>query len=883
MKKLSILIMMALAATLLAGTQSCQKEEQTTPKNPSWNVQDSKALPELPKEVDLTGSVTVTDAVTYVASLPASTEVKDVALEGSCSESEIKELAQSINKGKTPINLDLSYCEPETISFQGCANLREITIPSGAQLAEGAFAGCPDLEVVYLGSDNSQNKSLSKYSWGEFFDDVTEILYDVWDFINPTLKYLKNDIPDRAFEDCKMLRYVISRDKNCKQIGMYAFHNCKKLKELTLDGVVVIEEHAFEGCVSLESVLIPASVNRFASNAFAHCTKLRGKVKFENTREWYYSFTRSVWLEYKVIDKSTIDGTFDESGYAGVSNVDYSSMNPDAPLYYFHTKSFLNPTDETVQCICAGIYNFVFDRKYSDAELSALVSELKKRPDVKVKLYANWIDVPKAFHGLATLYSVDLPKAQIIRSYAFYNCANLEHVDAPQAFAVGSAAFYGCSAQLSITVGTEKTNGSWYETDDDASWNSLSGGREVNGKPLFAKTTNYLYWKKSSAITCTYAQLPEQIRSLDANGEYKIEVSGNYVDNNDFSNALGQRSDDNLKLYLNFSQVQGMTKVRDRYLYGGRKIVYEVKLPQSVVEIGDLAFSGCTNLKNFNLPSNIEKIGKQAFSACKMAQSLTLPASLTEIGQAAFTNGFTGLANPVFSTLNETGAELGSAVWYSKNASTGEVKEYTSWINTEWWNDVNLSFYATKEESHYNPVTGDGYVDLGLPSGTLWATSNVGAQNPWEYGDYFAWGEVTPKEVYGGATYTYGDSPTTLDAAHDAATVNMGSNWRMPTKEEFQELIDNCEWEWTSDYNGKGVRGYIVWDTYFHKTHIFLPAAGIRYCSGLDYAGSYGYYWSSSVDDSYYAWELYFCSGYRSVSNGYRHYGLSVRAVRCRN
>ena len=175
-------------------------------------------------------------------------------------------------------------------------------------------------------------------------------------------------------------------------------------------------------------------------------------------------------------------------------------------------------------------------------------------------------------------------------------------------------------------------------------------------------------------------------------------------------------------------------------------------------------------------------------------------------------------------------------------------------------------------------------VDLGLPSGTLWATCNVGAQNPWDYGDYFAWGEVTPKEVYSWDTYTYGDSPTTLDAAHDAATVNMGSNWRIPTKAEFQELFDNCEWEWTSDYNGKGVSGYIVWDTYFHKTHIFLPAAGFLDDSDLGYAGSYGYYWSSSVYDSDIAWGFDFGSYYRIVGHSnVRQSGQAVRAVRCRN
>ena len=179
------------------------------------------------------------------------------------------------------------------------------------------------------------------------------------------------------------------------------------------------------------------------------------------------------------------------------------------------------------------------------------------------------------------------------------------------------------------------------------------------------------------------------------------------------------------------------------------------------------------------------------------------------------------------------------------------------------------------------------YVDLGLPSGTLWATCNVGAKNPWDYGDYFAWGEVTTKEVYNWDTYTARDAPSTLDASHDAATVNMGSGWRMPTQEEFQELLDYCEIEWTSNYNGTGVAGRIVWDTYSHSTHIFFPASGYCYCDGLGhfglyYAGSNGYYWSSSVDASNYAWEFDFSSGNVTLDGNYRHYGRTVRAVRCR-
>lgn len=205
-------------------------------------------------------------------------------------------------------------------------------------------------------------------------------------------------------------------------------------------------------------------------------------------------------------------------------------------------------------------------------------------------------------------------------------------------------------------------------------------------------------------------------------------------------------------------------------------------------------------------------------------------------------------------------------------------------------------------------------VDLGLPSGTLWATCNVGAQNPWDYGDYFAWGETRPKDKYDWRTYKYKysnsdyyeltkycnkssygyngftDNLTVLLPEDDAATANLGKDWRMPTKAECQELLDNCEWEWTSDYNGKGVSGYIVWDTYFHKTHIFLPAAGFRNDSDLYNAGSSGSYWSSSVFDydSYDALMLVFDSGYRGMGYrgmGYydREYGKTVRAVRCRN
>ena len=202
----------------------------------------------------------------------------------------------------------------------------------------------------------------------------------------------------------------------------------------------------------------------------------------------------------------------------------------------------------------------------------------------------------------------------------------------------------------------------------------------------------------------------------------------------------------------------------------------------------------------------------------------------------------------------------------------------------------SISMVAPKEPVHE-------YVDLGLS--VKWATCNVGATKPEDYGDYFAWGETEPKSTYDWSTYkycngsyntltkynnssSYGtvDNKTTLDLIDDAARANWGGSWRMPTDAELTELRENCTWTWTTQ---NGVYGYKVTSKksgYTNKS-IFLPAAGYRFNSDLGNAGSYGDYWSSSLytDHPYYAYVLYFYSDgvYRNSSN--RCCGQSVRPV----
>ena len=208
-------------------------------------------------------------------------------------------------------------------------------------------------------------------------------------------------------------------------------------------------------------------------------------------------------------------------------------------------------------------------------------------------------------------------------------------------------------------------------------------------------------------------------------------------------------------------------------------------------------------------------------------------------------------------------------------------------------NAKGITVYGEEKSFMTLPIEGttDGHswVDLGLPSGLKWATCNVGATSPEEYGDYFAWGETTTKETYyedNCPTYRlsnsellsqgYIDGEGNLTSQYDAATANWGGSWRMPTKAEYNELLNNCTWTWTTQ---NSVNGYKV--TGPSGASIFLPTAGYRYESSLYHVGIFGNYWSSTPDDGDddYAYGLDFFSSNHFV-NGYdRFCGLSVRPV----
>ena len=175
-------------------------------------------------------------------------------------------------------------------------------------------------------------------------------------------------------------------------------------------------------------------------------------------------------------------------------------------------------------------------------------------------------------------------------------------------------------------------------------------------------------------------------------------------------------------------------------------------------------------------------------------------------------------------------------------------------------------------------------IDMGLPSGLQWASCNVGAGKPSDPGVYFSWGNVNGHDVDEGYNFSqavYDSTPaadidTDLSLGQDAARVNLGAPWRMPTDAEFMELVENCTIQWTTM---NGVYGRLFTSDVNGNT-LFLPAAGRFDGTSLNLSGLNGFYWSSTIDSGQLAHLLLFNSSNVNAQNvNYRRYGFTVRAV----
>ena len=291
---------------------------------------------------------------------------------------------------------------------------------------------------------------------------------------------------------------------------------------------------------------------------------------------------------------------------------------------------------------------------------------------------------------------------------------------------------------------------------------------------------------------------------------------------------------------------------------------------QPLAETGDMAVLGY----GYGV---CETAGGTAAKTVSMTNTVLTPGGVIAVN---FVNAFTA-SSP---TLSVNGSAAKPIKLFGNAMPMGKVKNNTILVMA--YDGTNFNVIAI--ESQVAP-TPDGAVDLALPSGVLWADKNIGATTPYEDGLYFSWGNITghtgddgydfgtandgPYASTPGAELT-GNIPT--NGTYDAARHNMGAPWRMPTVGEFQELVANCDSEWTDEDGVAGRR----FTSRINGNSIFFPASGYRGGTGLYDRGSYGNYWSSSLYSQGNGYVLVFDSEGVSPANiDNRFYGFSVRAV----
>ena len=467
-----------------------------------------------------------------------------------------------------------------------------------------------------------------------------------------------------------------------------------------------------------------------------------------------------------------------------------------------------------------------------------------------------------AFSGCTLLSGVDLPSGyKTIGNYAFQSCQAIAAMDFPSSLtSIGQGAFSGCTGLTSVSVG----NGVYIGQDAFDGCSSMTsaivGGGSSIGPSAFNSCTSMTSVVIGSGCSIGAGAFIGCSALISASLENSV--------------SLGQ------------------------YAFSGCTKLASVMLPDSLTSIPDYCFQNCTALATIAWPQALTSIGEGSFAGCRFADTnytLELPATITSIGSAAFGTTrhlIVPSTTPVNIETDSFGANY-SFLYVPANL----VEMYK--VRTNWSNYADrirsISEYAVEPRPTVGGLYADA-VDLGLS--VKWASWNIGAASPEDYGVYFAWGETVPKEDYTWSNYKWCngstttltkyntktangtvDNKTTLDPDDDAAHVNWGGTWRMPTQAEFRELISNCNEVMTTENGVYGRRFTSKKEGYTDKS-IFVPAAGHFDGSFLS-SRSYGYYWSSSLYTSNLAraYTLEFYSSSVSVYYVGRHFGQPVRPV----
>ena len=682
-------------------------------------------------------------------------------------------------------------------------------------------------------------------------------------------------------------------------IGERAFENCYRLTSVSIpNSVKTIERIALWGCRGLTSIIIPNSVSTIGERAFYGCSGLTimtvdsGNPKYDSRNNCNAIIETSSNALIAGCKSTIIPNTVTSIGNSAFGGCyDLMSMTIPSSVTAIGNSAFMNCfslTNVTIPNSVTSIGSYVLD---DCSGLTSIVVE-SGNPRYDSRDNCNAIIETASNTLKAGCQNTVIPNTvTAIGGCAFRGCSGMTSIDIPNSvLSIGRDAFHSCSSLKSITFGNSLTKIDYYAFEYCRSLTSVTIPNSVTfiGLGVFNSCDNL------ASIT--------------------VESGNPIYDSRNNCNAIIETSSNTL-------------------VVGCKNTV----IPDSISSISGWAFEGCRGLTSITIPSSVTYIGTSAFFDCyDLAEvySFIVDPSVISMDDNAFYQN-PGGGDYSYRTLHvphgSASAYQADICWYPYFGQIVEMEPETGLIG-----DVNLDgdvdiadvnavvdiIMGENGNTTAADVNGDGeinitdinvilhiimggggpapdeheWVDLGLPSGTLWATCNVGASAPEEYGDYFAWGETEPKETYKWETYKWCngseysltkyctnsdfgtvDNRMVLDLEDDAAYVNMGPSWRMPSDAQQTELIRKCTWQWTTM---NGVNGRLV--TGPNGNSIFLPAAGERFYSSLLEAGSMSEYWSCELGlgSSICAYGIGFESDSLYWISGARAFGRSVRAVR---
>ena len=485
-----------------------------------------------------------------------------------------------------------------------------------------------------------------------------------------------------------------------------------------------------------------------------------------------------------------------------------------------------------------------------------------------------------------------------IGASAFDACSVLQSIKIPEGVTtIGPRAFYGCSSLVSITIPDSVT------TIGELAFHRCFALTEFRGK--FASEDNrclvidgVLNTYAAGCIDTSYT-IPDEVKTIGYNSFYcchnltKIIILKGVttigprafyncsslvsVTIPDSVTSIGNDSFSHCRRLIDITVPDSITKIGDN-AFNECNSLTSIVIPEGVSSIGAGVFYACSNLTNVAIPSSVISIGSESFCECKSLASLTIPANVTSIGVSAFarcTNLERVYCESITPPIIFENTFSNSSRNIEIHVPPGSLNNYKA---ADYWKDLNLVEEGNSIQA----------VDLGLS--VKWANCNIGANNPHEYGDYFAWGEIYTKDSFSEANYAYYNSTATSSSGkwnfigrnicgtdYDAAKHILGDGWAMPTYLQMQELIDKCTWTWTTCND---VAGFEIKSNINNNT-IFLPAAGFSgNSSSVGYAS---WCWTGVMyeNGTYYGWGYHL----NATTNGIqiegrmRSYGMPIRPV----